>query len=203
MTKPERQSRIRELLTQMGLWERRKERAGDWSEGMRQKLALARALLHRPPLALLDEPTSGLDVMAANAVRDDLAALAAKDGVTVFLTTHNMAEAERLCSQVAVIREGRLVAVGHPDRLRAQTGGPRVQIFGRGFTQSMLELLRARPDVARVARSNGHLEVELQREMETAPLVTMLVGAGAQVEEVRRGKASLEEVFMTLMEEQI
>ena len=203
MSREERQSRIRELLTQMGLWERRKEQAGKWSEGMRQKLALARALLHRPALALLDEPTSGLDVMAANAVRDDLAALAAQGGVTVFLTTHNMAEAERLCSQVAVIREGRLVAVGHPDKLRAQAGGPRVEIFGRGFTDSMLALLRARPDVAAVARRNGHLEVELQREMETAPLVTMLVRAGAQVEEVRRGKASLEEVFMTLMEEQI
>jgi len=203
MSRSERQARIRELLTQMGLWERRKEQAGKWSEGMRQKLALARALLHRPALALLDEPTAGLDVMAANAVREDLAALAAQGGVTVFLTTHNMAEAERLCSQVAVIREGKLVAVGHPDKLRAQAGGPRVEIFGRGFTDSMLALLRERPDVAAVARRNGHLEVELQREMETAPLVTMLVGAGAQVEEVRRGKASLEEVFMTLMEEQI
>jgi len=132
MSRSERQSRIRELLTDMGLWERRKERAGTWSEGMRQKLALARALLHRPALALLDEPTAGLDVMAANAVRDDLAALASQGGVTVFLTTHNMAEAERLCSQVAVIREGKLVAVGNPDKLRAQAGGPRVEIFGRG-----------------------------------------------------------------------
>ncbi|HUW12366.1 MAG TPA: ABC transporter ATP-binding protein [Anaerolineae bacterium] len=203
MSRSERQARIRELLTQMGLWERRKEQAGKWSEGMRQKLALARALLHRPALALLDEPTAGLDVMAANAVREDLAALAAQSGVTVFLTTHNMAEAERLCSQVAVIREGKVVAVGNPDKLRAQAGGPRVEIFGRGFSDSMLALLRERPDVAAVARRNGHLEVELQRETETAPLVTMLVGAGAQVEEVRRGKASLEEVFMTLMEEQI
>jgi ABC-2 type transport system ATP-binding protein len=203
MSRSERQARIRELLTQMGLWERRKEQAGKWSEGMRQKLALARALLHRPALTLLDEPTAGLDVMAANAVREDLAALAAQGGVTVFLTTHNMAEAERLCSQVAVIREGKVVAVGNPDKLRAQAGGPRVEIFGRGFSDSMLALLRERPDVAAVARRNGHLEVELQREMETAPLVTMLVGAGAQVEEVRRGKASLEEVFMTLMEEQI
>ena len=166
MSRSERQARIRELLTQMGLWERRKEKAGNWSEGMRQKLALARALLHRPALALLDEPTAGLDVMAANAVREDLAALAAQGGVTVFLTTHNMAEAERLCSQVAVIREGKLVAVGHPDKLRAQAGGPRVEIFGRGFTDSMLAQLRQQPDVAAVARRNGHLEVELQREME-------------------------------------
>jgi len=99
----ERQARIRELLTHMGVWERRKERVGTWSRGMKQKLALARAMLHRPPLILLDEPTAGLDVVAATAVRDDLKTLVAREGVTVLLTTHNMVEAESLCNQVAVI----------------------------------------------------------------------------------------------------
>ena len=167
---------------------------------MKQKLALARALLHRPPLVLLDEPTAGLDVMAATAVREDLAALAAREGVTVFLTTHNMAEAERLCSQVAVIREGKLVAVGHPDDLRARAGGPRVEIFGHGFNARALALLRARPEVVAAAAYNGRLDVDLREEADVAPLVSLLVGAGAQVEEVRRGKASLEEVFLTLMD---
>ena len=73
---------------------------------MKQKLAMARTLVHRPPLVFLDEPTAGLDVVAATALRDDLADLVSKEGVTVFLTTHNMVEAERLCSLVAVIREG-------------------------------------------------------------------------------------------------
>lgn len=90
----ERRTRIRELLALIGLWERRDERAGEWSRGMRQKLALARALLHRPALVLLDEPTAGLDVIAANEVRDELARLAAREGSTIFLTTHNMREAE-------------------------------------------------------------------------------------------------------------
>ena len=198
----EREARIKELLTHMGLWERRKDRAGTWSRGMRQKLALARALLHRPPLVLLDEPTAGLDVVAAAAVRDDLESLAAREGVTVFLTTHNMAEAERLCSQVAVIREGKLVAIGHPDELRAQAGGPRVEIIGRGFNERVLQLLRARPEVAGAEVQHRHLAIDLRAETEVAPLVSLLVGAGVQVEEVRRGKASLEEVFLTLMEEE-
>jgi ABC-2 type transport system ATP-binding protein len=202
LSRAERQARIRELLSHMGLWDRRKEPAGKWSQGMRQKLALARALLHRPQLVLLDEPTAGLDVMSANAVREDLATLAARDGVTVFLTTHNMTEAERLCSQVAVIREGKLLAVGHPDELRARTGGPRVDIYGRGFDETVLAQLRARPEVVALEARNGHMEVELQRDTEAAPLVTVLVEAGAQVEEVRRGKASLEEVFLTLVEEE-
>ena len=83
----QRRARIQELLAHMGLWERRKERAGTWSKGMKQKLALARAMLHRPSLIFLDEPTAGLDVQAAVAVREDLESLAAREGVTVFLTT--------------------------------------------------------------------------------------------------------------------
>jgi ABC-2 type transport system ATP-binding protein len=202
LPRAERQARIRELLEQMGLWERRKDQAGTWSKGMQQKLALARALLHRPPLVLLDEPTAGLDVPSAAAVRDDLAELAEREGTTVFLTTHNMAEAEKLCSRVAVIRKGRLVTVGHPDELRARSGGPRVEVTGRGFSEEALALVRGRPEVAAAALQNGHLAIDLCQETSTAPLVSMLVGAGVEVEEVRRGKASLEDVFLTLMEEE-
>lgn len=198
----ERRARIKELLTDMDLWERRKDPAGKWSRGMKQKLALARALLHRPPLVLLDEPTAGLDVPSATAVREDLTALAAREGVTVFLTTHNMAEAEKLCSQVAVIRQGRLVAVGHPDELRARAGGPHVEVVGEDFSQQALALLRAQPEVMAAEVHNGRLTVNLRHETPTAPLVSLLVNAGVQVEEVRRGQASLEEVFMTLMEEE-
>jgi ABC-2 type transport system ATP-binding protein len=197
----DRQARIKELLTDIAVWERRKERVDTWSKGMKQKLALARAMLHRPPLVFLDEPTAGLDVMSATAVREDLESLAAREGVTVFLTTHNMAEAERLCSEVAVIRQGKLVAIGHPDELRARAGGPRVEIVGRGFSERALELLRARPEVAAAVVENRHLEIDLRQETDVAPLVSILIAEGVQVEEVRHGKASLEEVFVTLMEE--
>jgi ABC-2 type transport system ATP-binding protein len=198
----ERRTRIRDLLTAMSLWDRRRDTAGTWSRGMQQRLALARALLHRPALLFLDEPTAGLDVMAATAVREDLAALVQSEGVTIFLTTHNMAEAEKLCSRVAVIREGRLVALDSPDRLRAITGAPRLEIVGRGFEDSVLATLRARPEVGAVERSNGHLEIALLGTAEAAPLVRLLVEAGAEIDEVRRGQASLEEVFVTLMEEE-
>jgi ABC-2 type transport system ATP-binding protein len=198
----ERWARIRELLAHMDVWDRRRERVVTWSRGMKQKLALARALIHRPPLVFLDEPTAGLDVVAATALRDDLAALAAREGVTVFLTTHNMAEAERLCARVAVIRDGKVVAIGHPDELRAGTGGPRVEVIGRGFDDHVADLLRARPEVSAVEMHDSHLLVHLSRETEVAPLVSLIVGAGVQVEEVRKGKASLEEVFLTLMEEE-
>lgn len=89
---------------------------------MNQKLAVARTLLHRPRLLFLDEPTAGLHPIAAAALREALARLAAPKGVTVFLTTHNLAEAEKLCSRVGVVRQGELLAVGSPDELRAARG---------------------------------------------------------------------------------
>ena len=202
MTQVERQTRIKELLTHLGLWERRKERAGKWSKGMKQKLALARVLLHRPPLVLLDEPTAGLDVQASNTIRDDLEALTEREGVTIFLTTHNMAEAERLCSQVGVIRQGKLVAVGHPNELRSRAGKPRVDIFGRGFTPDLVSLLQAQEGVLKVEAQNGHLSIDLKQEIDPAPFISLVVSAGAQVAEVHQGKASLEEVFLTLMKEE-
>ena len=202
MAASERAARTKELLSHFELWDRRREGAGTWSRGMKQKLAVARAIFHRPKLIFLDEPSAGLDPVAAVALRDDLARLAAREGVTVFLTTHNLVEAEKLCGRVAVIRQGKLLAVGHPDELRARGGGPRVEVIGRGFTDELLARLRARPDVTSAELSNGRLTLTLRDGAEAAPLVTELVTGGAQVEEVRRGQASLEDVFLTLMDEE-
>jgi ABC-2 type transport system ATP-binding protein len=199
--RPERQSRIQELLTHFGLWERRKETVGQWSRGMKQKLAVARTQLHRPSLVFLDEPTAGLDPVAAAALREDLAALATREGVTVFLTTHNLTEAERLCQRVGVIRQGRLLALGSPDELRRTTGTPKVEVTGTGFSQHALNLLRARPEVANVTRGDGRLVIETHPGTETASLVSLLTGAGARIEEVQKGKADLEEAFLSLLEE--
>lgn len=200
LPKAERQARIRELLTRLGLWERRKELAGRWSRGMRQKLAVARALLHRPSLVFLDEPTAGLDPLAAAALRDDLASLASHEGVTVFLTTHNLSEAEKLCQQVGVIRSGKMLALGALEQLRAQSSAPRLDLSGH-FPQAALDALRLRPEVDHLELNGSDLTIYLRQAVEASPLVGLLVTAGAQVEEVRKGKASLEETFLALMEE--
>ncbi len=216
MSASERQARIQELLTHFGLWDRRGERVGVWSRGMKQKLAIARVLLHHPLLIFLDEPTAGLDPLAAASLRDDLDALARREGVTVFLNTHNLDEAQRLCSQVGVIRSGKLLAVGSPDELRSNTDTPRLEISGEGFTEQSLAAARSAPGVARVefqpaARDTraadgadvaaGQVLIELQGQARGAPVVSALVGAGARIEEVRRDRATLEEVFLSLMED--
>ena len=202
LSRQERAARIQELLTHLGLWERRKEVVVDWSRGMKQKLAVARALLHRPALIFLDEPTAGLDPIAAASLREDLVGLVQKEGVTVFITTHNLTEAEKICSQVGVIREGRLLALGSPDKLRSQDSSARVEITGSGFSEQTLSLLKQRPEVADASLLNSHLNIELKHQVEIAPMVTWLVNAGAQIEEIHKGQASLEEVFLTLMEEE-
>ena len=201
MSTDERRARIEELLQHFGLWDRRKDHVEGWSRGMKQKLAVARAMLHRPPLIFLDEPTAGLDPIASVALREDIAGMAEREGVTVFLTTHNLVEAEKLCHQVGVIRNGKLLAVGAPDMLRARAGGPRVEIIGRGFSEAATKRLRGRPEVAEVDVDHRRLAITLREDTDVAPLVNLVVSEGGEVEEVRRGKASLEEVFMTIMQE--
>jgi ABC-2 type transport system ATP-binding protein len=197
----DRRARIEELLRSFGLWDRRKDRAGTWSRGMKQKLAVARAMLHRPALIFLDEPTAGLDPVASASLRDELGTLARREGVTVFLTTHNLSEAEKMCAQVAVIRQGELLAHGSPAELRAQVGSHPVEIVGQGFDDTVLAMLRSRTDVRSATAENGRLLLELEADVRVAPLVAALVGSGVGIEEVRKGHITLEDVFLTLVED--
>ncbi len=202
LDKATRQARVRELLEHLGLWERRNDSVKQLSKGLKQKVAVARALLHRPHLLFLDEPSASLDPVAAVALREDIQSLARKEGTTVFLTTHNLAEAEKVCDVVGVIRKGQLIAVGTPAKLRARTGKLTAEIYGRGFSDQAMAALRTLPQVDSVLLHNDHLQVELEPGAETAPLVSLLVHEGAEVEEVRKGQGSLEEAFVTLMQEE-
>ncbi len=198
----ERAARINELLNHLGLWERRSENIGNWSRGMKQKLAIARTMLHRPALIFLDEPTAGLDPIASSSLRQDLSTLVAHEGATVFLTTHNLPEAEALCDLVGVIRQGRLLALDTPAALRANAGGRRVEVHGSGFDASLLDELRVRPDVAGVTSQNGNLVIALNGDSHVAPLVRLMVEHGCDIEEVRQGVESLEDAFLAMMEQE-
>jgi len=115
---PERQRRARELLEMFGLWEKRDVKAENFSKGMRRRLSIAMAIIHRPRLLFLDEPTPGLDAQSTRAIRDLIRGLNA-EGVTIFLTTHQIEEANQLCNRVAIIHQGRLAAIDTPERLKA------------------------------------------------------------------------------------
>jgi ABC-2 type transport system ATP-binding protein len=118
-----RARRIKRLLEQFGLEEDAQRRIGEYSKGMRQKLALARALLHEPPVLLLDEPTSAMDPQSARLVRDAILDLRTAER-TIIICTHNLAEAEELADQIAIIRRGRIIASGTPDALKQALLGP-------------------------------------------------------------------------------
>jgi ABC-2 type transport system ATP-binding protein len=165
---------------------------------MKQKLAVARAVFHRPPLVFLDEPTAGLDPVASAALREDLASLASGQGVTVFLTTHNLVEAERLCDLVGVIRRGRLAALGPPSSLRPNESGV-LRVTGTGIDETVADAARALPEVVTAVLQDGALEVKLAEGARAASLVALLVERGVGIEEVRRERQSLEETFLELV----
>lgn len=198
----QRRARIKELLEHMDLWERRKDLVGTWSRGMKQKLAVARTLIANPPLIFLDEPTAGLDPEASAGLRDDLINLAAREGVTIFLNTHNLAEAEKLCQHVGVIRGGRLLAINTVDELRQSISKPVVTVTGSGFSEEVLSELRRNSEINSACIENHTLSIEFTHPVEIAPIVNFLVSQGVRVEEIQKARASLEDVFITLMQEE-
>jgi ABC-2 type transport system ATP-binding protein len=114
-------SRVEEALAIVGLSDRAKERINRYSNGMKQRLLIARAILHQPKVLFLDEPTRGLDPGVARQIRSLISDLS-EQGITIFLTTHYMEEADRLCSRVAILDEGKIVALDNPDQLKTQHG---------------------------------------------------------------------------------
>ena len=203
MTPADRTARSQELLEALDLWDRRNETVNTWSRGMKQKLAIARTLFHRPELVFMDEPTSGLDPAASAHLHDQLLMLAAREGMTVFLTTHKLFEAERLCAMVGVIRDGRLLAAGSTAELRSLGGVPLLQISGEGFSDEVISLLARRREVASIQVHPHRILVELRDPgAHSSPLVSLLVESGADIEEVHRTDASLESVFLTMIQEE-
>lgn len=200
MKRTEITPRIRELLEPLELYERRGELVGTWSRGMKQRLAVVRALIHRPRMLFLDEPTAGLDPIAAADLRDDLEKLVREQGVTVFINTHHLAEAERLCDLVGVIRRGRLIAFGHPDEVRGRVGKRRLEVVGNNISDALIAELAAHPGVEAASRDNGRVRLDLTTDAHVPPLVRLLVERGADIEEVRLGTESLEEAFLALLE---
>ena len=195
----ERRSRAGALLEHIGLADRAREQVAGWSLGMRKKLAVARAMLAEPSVVFLDEPTNGLDPLARRALRDDIVGLARKQGTTVFVTTHDLDDAQRMCDEVGVMVEGRLIASASPDELRRRAGSSQLSLRGAGL-DGAVAALRALPQVAEVTGSAETLDVRFTESGAAgAPVVRAAVEAGAALEEVIRADDSLEDAFVELI----
>jgi ABC-2 type transport system ATP-binding protein len=192
-------SQVERYLHLLDLWDRRDDKVGGFSKGMRQKLALARALLHEPKIIFLDEPTAGLDPEAARVVRDFIKELRA-EGRTIFLTTHNLPEADELCDQIGVFRS-QLLRLGTPATLRAGMFGMGTQVRVVGEATHWIETVRVLPFVHDAQAEDGVLSVSLDHPDDQNPaLVQALVHAGAQIRAVEPISHSLEEVYLELVE---
>jgi ABC-2 type transport system ATP-binding protein len=196
----ERGRRARELLAQFGMSEAWDRRMGTYSKGMRQKMALVRAMLHDPPVLLLDEPTSAMDPHSAKLVRDAVLSLRHHRRAIV-ICTHNLAEAEVLADRIAIIRRGRIVALGTPAELKARLLGP-----------PLMELRLSQPTDGVVKLVSGLVDIETQGEdwlrysasnpQETNPvLLRTLASHGFGVVTLSEVPRSLEDVYLRVVEE--
>ncbi|HUW66015.1 MAG TPA: ABC transporter ATP-binding protein [Spirochaetia bacterium] len=203
LTEGEGKRRVGELLTRAGLAGRAREPVRRFSRGMRQKLALARALLSSPSVLFLDEPSSGLDPAASASLHADLLDLAEEKGVTIFLTTHNLSEEQKLCHQIAVIRDGRIVAAGNPNKLMEEMiQSPGVRIFGHFGDGDFPALLADFPGVAGMEKGEDNLHLTLEAGASISDILKFVLASGAEITEVIRDRGSLEEVYLALMEEE-
>lgn len=190
---------VEKYLRMLGLWERRFDLAGSFSKGMRQKLAIARALLHEPRLLFLDEPTSGLDPEASRLVRDFIEELK-ESGTTIFLCTHNLDEADRLCQRIGIFKT-RLVAVDTPENLRKRLFGRKVVFHLQALEPRWVEAVNALPFVNEVQPVDNRLVVSLENPEEQNPaIVRCLVEAGASIQFVGELRHSLEDIYLEMIQ---
>jgi len=190
---------IERYLRLFSLWDRRDDTAGAFSKGMKQKLAIARALLHDPAVVFLDEPTAALDPEAAFVVREAIEGLR-QAGRTIVLATHNLDEADRLCDRVAFVRGG-LLRVDSPAGLRAATGIRGVDItLAEPAPDAYADLARAVAGVSGATAAGRHIVVAADDPLMVTPeVVRALVRAGAAIAEVRERASTLEDVYFDVM----
>ncbi len=186
-------------LRTLDLWDRRDDQVATFSKGMRQKLAIARALLHEPEIVFFDEPTAGLDPEAARTVRDFIKELRS-EGRTIFLTTHNLPEADELCDLIGIFRT-KLLRVDSPANLRSSLFGRGTIVRVAGDATLWAGAARALPFVRGASAQNGALSVSLDDPDKQNPLlVQALVQAGAPIQYIEQMSHSLEDVYLELLE---
>lgn len=191
---------VQKYLQMLGLWSRRDDAVGGFSKGMRQKLAIARALLHEPRVLFLDEPTSGLDPEAASLVRSFIEELSGQ-GRTIFMCTHNLNEADRLCDRIGIFKTS-LIEVDTPANLRQKIYGRKVVFHLRTLDPKWLQPIEKIPGVINVKNVDEKIVVSLEDPESTNPvIIRTFVDAGADILFVGELRHSLEEIYLQTIRE--
>lgn len=198
--KAKREESIHKTLTNLDLWDRRNEPVGGFSKGMKQKIAIARALIHDPKYIFLDEPTASLDPMAAKIVREYILEMK-KRGNTILINTHNLAEAERICDTVALVKN-RIVKVGSPRELARGLFARTITITLQRIPTTLLSDMTALSFVSQAQVNGNQLTLQVRDPEEDNPkIISWLIQKGLQVQFVSEEEHSLEDVYLKLIEE--
>jgi ABC-2 type transport system ATP-binding protein len=197
---PRREENIERFLRMLGLWEKKDAPAGTFSKGMKQKLAIARALVHDPEVLFMDEPTANLDPESAKTVREFILELK-KQRKTIFLNTHNLDEAQRICDRIGILNT-KLMAVGTPVELEYSVGARKTVIELDEVNDAILNALN-RISPGKVTRDDSKLTIDLANPSKENPaIVRAIVEAGGNVQSVSITASSLEDAYLKLVREQ-
>jgi ABC-2 type transport system ATP-binding protein len=198
--KQQREESIKKTLTNLGLWDRRNEPVGGFSKGMKQKIAIARALIHNPKYIFLDEPTASLDPAASKIVREFILELKSQ-GDTILINTHNLSEAERICDTVALVKN-KVVKVGNPKELAHGLFARTISITLQKIPSSLQKDISSLEYVSHVQINGNQLILNVKNPEEDNPrVISWLMHQGLQVQFVSEEEHSLEDVYLKLIEE--
>jgi ABC-2 type transport system ATP-binding protein len=197
--KEKREAQIERFLKMMDLWEQRDQPVSDFSKGMKQKVAIARALVHDPKLLFFDEPTANLDPESSKVVRDFILQLK-KDGKTVFMNTHNLDEAQRICDRIGILRT-RLLTVNTPAQLAKAVWGSKTVIQLEAIDDRILAAIRKREPQELSVDGNKIVVALADPEVENPDLIQAIVSAGGRIQYVTPLNPGLEEAYMKVIED--
>jgi ABC-2 type transport system ATP-binding protein len=194
--------RIDRILDLVELRDRAKDKVGTYSKGMRQRLALARAIVHNPELLILDEPTAGVDPSGQIEVRQVILNMAYKEGKTIFLSSHNLDEVQRICNRIALIDRGEIKLYGELEQLRRERSVNEVEIeTTEAIAEPLFTELKSLSHLGLRERKDKSLTFVLQEGIRVPDIVSLLVRRGVEIEGVSRKEASLEEIYAAMLKE--
>ncbi|WP_010094401.1 ABC transporter ATP-binding protein [Ornithinibacillus scapharcae] len=194
--------KIGKVLELVGLADRARDKAQTFSKGMRQRLALARALVHDPEVLILDEPTSGIDPSAQLDIRKILLDIVQNEKKTVFFSSHNMDEVQKICNRIALLDKGEIKLYGHLDELRKQMGKNVLTVHTSSeINQDNLDEIKQKKDFGFYKIQDGNLLFTPSINVKTSDIINQLVKVGIEVDEVAKKESSLEEMYNNIVRE--
>jgi ABC-2 type transport system ATP-binding protein len=199
---PQPAQKVITVLKQVGLAERARDKVGAYSKGMRQRLALARAIAPDPEVLVLDEPTAGVDPTGQIEIRQLMLDMIHRGGKTILLSSHNLDEVQRICNRIALIHQGQIRLYGELEQFKREMGqGGLVIETAETVPPATLDELQKLPDVSVREQKDNVLTLNVGKNVEVSGIITLLASRGVKIEQIKKQEASLEDMYTTIVKE--